>query len=121
MQNWLKMEFALPAYRSAVAWASVGGWGCSVFGCWSSVTTTSGLGGRLEQQGKERKSEEEEQSSSDESGQEVDRHIIRGEENSPSLHHLLLDEVISCQLGKRRWKEFKIVVTSDKDKEESNL
>ena len=96
------LSFALSAYRSAVAWTSIGGCGCSIFGCRSSVTTSSGLRGRLEEQGKEGEAEEEEESSGHESGQQVDRHIAGGEENSASLNQLLLDEVISCQLGKRR-------------------
>ena len=96
------LSFALPAYRSAVAWASIGGCGCSIFGCRSSVTTSSGLRGRLEEQGKEGEAEEEEESSGHESGQQVDRHIPGGEENSASLNQLLLDEVVSCQLSKRR-------------------
>ena len=92
----------LSAYRSAVAWASIGGRGCSIFSCRSSVTTASGLSSRLEEEGKEGKSEKEEEGSCYESGQQVDRHVAGGEENPASLHHLLLDEVISCQLGKRR-------------------
>ena len=92
----------LSAYRSAVAWASIGGRGRSIFSCRSSVTTASGLSSRLEEEGKEGKSEKEEQGSGHESGQQVDRHVAGGEENPASLHHLLLDEVISCQLGKRR-------------------
>ena len=92
----------LPAYRSAVAWASIRGRGSSIFRCRSSVTTASGLGCRLEEESKEGKSEKEEEGSSYESGQQVDRHVARGEEDPARLHHLLLDEVISCQLGKRR-------------------
>ena len=57
---------------------------------------------RLEEQREEREAEQKQQGSGDQSGDQVDRHVAGAEQDPASLDQLLLDQVVPCQLGKRR-------------------